>query len=191
MLIWGCMITLNNNYEKLSESVFRFSHSIDTDEWISTIEKTSLNSYPFLKVDRRPHLTMELPTLFSESDDINAINLRSAFFEKLMPAVSVYMQENKISHMFPKKNFITVSKLHPDMSMSLHKDNSNSSSNHFIAMMYINDNFSGGELNIAGAGIKYKPVAGDIIIYKGNMAHEVLASNSLRYSIGYGLTDTL
>lgn len=185
------MITLNNNYEKLSESVFRFSHSIDSNEWISTIEKTSLNSYPFLKVDRRPHLTMELPTLFSKTDDINAINLRSAFFEKLMPAVSTYMQENNISNMFPKKNFITVSKLHADMPMLLHKDNIDLSSNHFIAMMYINDNFSGGELNIVEAEIKYKPVAGDIMIYRGNMEHEVLASDSLRYSIGYGLTDKL
>jgi len=185
------MITLNNKYEILSDSVFRFPNKIDSNEWISTIEKTSLMSYPFSKVDRRPHLTMELPTLFNERDDINAINLRSAFFEKLMPAISLYMQENKISKMFAKKQFITVSKLEPNSAMSMHKDNFDQSSNHFIAMMYINDNFSGGELNIAGAGVKYRPVAGDIIIYKGNMEHEVLPSDSLRYSIGYGLTDRL
>jgi hypothetical protein len=185
------MITLKNNYEVLSDSVFRFKNAIDSDEWISTIEKVSLMSYPFSKVERRPHLTMELPTIFNEMDDINAINLRSAFFEKLMPAISIYMQENKISRMFPKKKFITVSKLYPDSPMSIHKDNFDETSNHFIAMMYINDNFSGGELNIVGAGLKYNPVAGDIIIYKGNMEHEVLSCDSLRYSIGYGLTDKL
>jgi hypothetical protein len=134
---------------------------------------------------------MELPTLFNQKDDINAISLRSAFFEKLMPAVSLYMQHNNISNMFPKKNFITVSKLYPGMSMKAHRDNLNPNSNHFIAMMYINDNFNGGELNIIDADVKYKPSSGDIMIYKGNMSHEVLPSDSIRYSIGYGLTDTL
>lgn len=183
------MITLNNKYEKLGDCIYRFKNNIDPHEWISTIEQTSLLSYPFSKVDRRPHLTMELPTLYSKNDDINAINLRSAFFAKILPAISVYMQENNISHMFPKKTFITVSKLNPGSPMVLHKDNHDETSNHLIAMMYINDNFSGGELHIAKQGIIYKPVAGDIVIYKGNMEHEVLECDAPRYSIGYGLTD--
>jgi hypothetical protein len=185
------MITLKNKYEKLADSIFKFKNDINPDEWISVIEKVSSTSYPFSKVDRRPHMTMELPTLYSKSDDISAINLRSAFFEKIMPAISIYMQENNISNMFPKKTFITVSKLNPGSPMSLHKDNQDQKSNHLIAMMYINDNFNGGELHIVKEGIKYKPKAGDIVIYKGNMEHEVLECDAPRYSIGYGLTDIL
>lgn len=185
------MITLKSKYEKLGDSIFRFKNDINPQEWINTIEQVSLLSYPFEKVERRPHLTMELPTLYSKTDDINAINLRSAFFEKITPAISIYMQENNISNMFPKKTFITVSKLNPGSAMVLHKDNHDKTSNHLIAMMYINDNFNGGELHIVDHGIKYKPKAGDIVIYKGNMEHEVLECDAPRYSIGYGLTDRI
>jgi Rps23 Pro-64 3,4-dihydroxylase Tpa1-like proline 4-hydroxylase len=178
-----------NNYDAIGPSVFKFSNAIDSEEWIKIIEKTSSTSYPFHSVDRRPHLTMELPTLFNKYDDIDAIKLRSMFLELALPAITTYMEANKISRMFPKKSFITVSKLNAGKSMTAHRDNFDKSSNHFICMMYINDNFSGGELNLIDINLKYKPVAGDIIIYKGNVEHEVLEASGLRYSIGYGLTD--
>ena len=181
----------NLNYETLAPSIIKFSTKIDSKEWIDIIEKTSRMSYSFNQVVRRPHLTMELPTLFNEYDDINAIKLRSMFFEKALPAITKYMETNNISRMFPRKKFITVSKLLPGHSMTAHKDNFDKDSNHFICMMYINDNFDGGELNIIGENVKYKPNSGDLVFYKANMEHEVLASDGIRYSIGYGLTDKL
>lgn len=185
------MNTSNPNYDILAPSIFKFTTSIDPQEWIDIIEKTSRMSYSFKKVIRRPHLTMELPTLFNEYDDINAIKLRSMFFEKALPAITTYMETNNISRMFPRKSFITVSKLFPGHSMVAHKDNFDKDSNHFICMMYINDDFDGGELNIIDANIKYKPNAGDLVFYRANMEHEVLESDGIRYSIGYGLTDKL
>ena len=182
---------LNLDYEILAPSVIKFSNKIDTEEWIDLIEKTSRTSYSFKEVSRRPHLTMELPTLFNEYDDLSAIQLRSSFLEKALPAITKYMEINNIARMFPKKTFITVSKLFPGNSMTPHRDNFDKESKHFICMMYINDDFNGGELNIIDANIKYKPSAGDIVFYKGNMEHEVLASDDIRYSIGYGLTDKL
>jgi 2OG-Fe(II) oxygenase superfamily len=185
------MNTSSLNYETLAPSIFKFQTNINSQEWIDIIEKTSSTSYPFKEVIRRPHLTMELPTLFNEHDDINAIKLRSMFFEKALPAITVYMEKNNISKMFPRKTFITVSKLFPGQQMVPHKDNANQESNHFICMMYVNDNFNGGELNIIDANIKYKPNSGDLIFYKANMKHEVLSCDGPRYSIGYGLTDKL
>lgn len=75
--------------------------------------------------------------------------------------------------------------------MEAHKDNSDNTSNHFICMMYINDNFNGGELNLIDIGIKYKPNSGDVVCYKANIEHEVLKSDGIRYTIGYGLTDRI
>lgn len=182
---------LNLKYEVLAPSIIKFPTEIDSQEWIDLIEQVSKTSFTFKEIPRRPHLTMELPTLFNKYDDINAVKLRSVFLEKTLPAITQYMEINKISRMFPKKTFISVSKLFPGNAMTPHRDNFDKESNHFICMMYINDNFNGGELNIIDADIKYKPNAGDIVFYKGNMEHEVLASDGIRYSIGYGLTDKL
>lgn len=185
------MNSSNLEYEVLGDSIVRFKNNIDTQTWVETIERVSRISYPFQEVPRRPHLTMELPTLFNEYDDIDAIKLRSMFLELALPAITKYMEINGVSRMFPKKSFITVSKLFPNKPMVPHRDNFDKESKHFICMMYVNDNFNGGELNIVDANIKYKPNAGDIMFYKGNMEHEVLESDGIRYSIGYGLTDKL
>lgn len=173
----------------LYPGVARFPGFINQQRWIDLIEEVSLGTYKFLEVDRRPHLTMALPTWFSKNDSQSAIKLRSMFLSEALPAISSYMNINSLSAMVPKKDFITVSKLFPNKSMAEHRDNADDLSNHFICMMYINDDFSGGELNLKDAGITYKPIAGDIIIYKANMMHEVMPSDGLRYSIGYGLTE--
>ena len=55
----------NLNYQTLAPSIVKFPTTINSQEWIDIIEKTSRMSYPFKEVVRRPHLTMELPTLFN------------------------------------------------------------------------------------------------------------------------------
>jgi hypothetical protein len=177
----------------LAPSVIKFSNNINSDFWIDQIEKISNSSYPFKSYQEsggRPHLTMKLPHLFDKSDCLNSIKLRSMFLEKALPAISFYMELYSLSNMVPKQNCITVSKLEPNKTMPAHRDNQDPSSNHFICMMYLNDNFEGGELNLIDIGLKYKPRSGDIVLYKANIEHEVLSCDGLRYNIGFGLTDS-
>jgi predicted 2-oxoglutarate/Fe(II)-dependent dioxygenase YbiX len=52
---------------------------------------------------------------------------------------------------------------------------------------YINDDFSGGEINFPDQGIEYKPKPGDILIYQSKFLHEVKPmTGSPRYNIGIG-----
>lgn len=92
-----------NNYKIIAPSIIKFSNEIDSSEWIKQIEKVSESCYPFELVERRPHLTMELPTFFKNTDCIDAIKLRSMFLEKALPAITSYMEINNLSNMFPKK----------------------------------------------------------------------------------------
>lgn len=174
---------------KISENVFLHNFDKANHNMISLIESCS-DHYPFETVERRPHLTMEFPTVFDKRDSFNALSLREDIYSIIMPVIKEYVQENNLSHMYPKKDFITISKLLPGPGMDPHVDNINKNSNHFICMFYLNDDFDGGEIYFPDIELKYKPKSGDVLLYKASIRHQVLpVTKGVRYSIGYGLTD--
>jgi hypothetical protein len=176
------------NLEVISEKIVKFSHEIDTQSWIDLIEKVAETAYPFISVNRRPHLTMALPFLYSKTDNIFATELRSKILSLTMPDISKYMEMYNIENMELKKDFISISKLQALGSMRSHKDDKSMDSNNFICMLYINDDFDGGDLEFPLIGITYKPKAGDVVIYQSKMRHGVtqLLGND-RYNLGFGL----
>lgn len=171
----------------LHNKIVKFSNQIDVDYWISLIESVNIDSYPFVRMNHRPHLTMKLPTVFSAGDSIAAVKLRSEFLSVVLNPIAQYMELYGIEHMVPKKDFITVSKMQPLSSMYAHKDDKKYDSDNFICMFYINDDFDGGELEFTDLNITYQPKAGDVVIYQSKMRHGVTQLHgSNRYNIGYG-----
>lgn len=174
--------------EILANKVVLFTNAFNPHSYIDIIEQVSDTVYPLMHTERRPHLTMELPTLFSSKDNIAAARLRSMCLSDMLSPITQYMSVYNIEKMVPKKDFITVSKLIPNSSMEPHVDDTDIESDNFICMAYINDNFTGGELSFSDIGIKYSPSAGDIVIYQAKEKHEVLElTDGNRYTFGYGL----
>jgi hypothetical protein len=174
--------------EILANKVVRFTNAFNPHSYIDIIEQVSETSYPLMHTERRPHLTMELPTLFSSKDNLEAVRLRSMCLSDILLPIAQYMSVYSIEKMIPKKDFITVSKLIPNSSMEAHVDDKDADLDNFICMAYINDGFTGGELHFPEIGITYKPSAGDIIIYQAKEKHEVLElTDGIRYTFGYGL----
>jgi predicted 2-oxoglutarate/Fe(II)-dependent dioxygenase YbiX len=171
--------------EILADKIVRFKNNINSNDWINLVEKSS-TTYPFKEVDRRPHLTMELPNFISEDDDEFALQLRSNFLRLVFLPIQEYMNQYSIDNMAFKKDFITVSKL-TGGGMSVHKDDKLVGKDNFICMLYLNDNFEGGELFFPELGLEYKPTAGDVVLYQAKMRHGVkeLISGT-RYNIGMG-----
>lgn len=68
----------------------------------------------------------------------------------------------------------------PGKSMEAHvdprNDINNGSTREYAAVIYLNDNYSGGEINYVNLGIKIKPEAGSLVIFKTGpkYSHEVL-----------------
>ena len=177
-----------NNVEILSKGIIKFTNAFSPHSYINIIEQVSDTVYPLIHIERRPHLTMELPTLFSSKDNLAAVRLRSMCLSDMLSPITQYMSVYNIEKMVPKKDFITISKLIPNSSMEAHVDDTDVASDNFICMAYINDNLIGGELNFPKIGITYRPSAGDIIIYQAKEKHEVLElTDGNRYTFGYGL----
>jgi hypothetical protein len=177
---------------EIAQSVFLYKTQIDPVKVTSLVEQVS-ETFPLEKIPNRPHLTMEFPTLFNPEDSSASIKLRSLIYFSTLPAIEKYMNTIDLYGFSIKKPYISVSKLLPNYGgMSAHKDNYSAESNHFICMLYLNDDYLGGEVFFPDLGFTYKPKAGDVLIYKANTLHEVLpVQRGARYTIGYGLTDGL
>ena len=151
--------------EILANKVVRFTNAFSPHSYIDIIEQVSDTVYPLIHTERRPHLTMELPTLFSSKDNLAAIKLRTRCLSDMLGPIQQYMSIYNMDRMVPKKEFITVSNLRWFSSMEEHVDDKEMESNNFICMAYINDNFTGGEVSFPDLNLIYKPTPGDIIIY--------------------------
>lgn len=60
-------------------------------------------------------------------------------------------------------------------SMGLHVDDLGIDNYHITGLIYLNDDYTGGEISFATQGITLKPSKGDLVIFPGNLhyAHEV------------------
>lgn len=171
-------------YEKIAV----FKNKINTNEWINLIELVSNESYQLEVVERRPHLTMTIPMVFDVRDTSNSIKLKTLFYNIFMPQLLEYMNYYDNFGIISRKNLLVISKLLDGHEMEFHNDSNDQK--HIIAMMYLNDDYYGGEIIFRDLGLEYKPQAGDFIIYPGSLSHGVkMMKGNPRYSIGLGLLD--
>ena len=174
--------------EILYDKIVKFSNTVNQKEWIDLIENTSNDSYPFLEVERRPHLTMMLPMILTEKDSFNSIKLRNLFYATVFDHLANYMKHYNNFGIVSKKNIIGVSKLTANKSMPYHNDSNDLK--HIIGMLYLSEDFEGGELSFRDIPLVYKPKIGDFIIYPGSLSHCVKEmTGNPRYSMGVGFLD--
>lgn len=175
--------------QQIANGVFLYKLGIDSSSLVAAAEAAS-QDYPFEQVERRPHLTMEFPDFFDSGDSHQSVIFRKYIYDLTMPPIIDYLIKNNINKMYPKKDFITVSKLLPGNEMGVHVDNPSPNSKHFICMLYLNNDYLGGEIEFPESNVSYKPDAGDVLIYRANVPHRVApVISGIRYTVGYGLTD--
>jgi hypothetical protein len=174
-----------------------YENAIDSSYIINLIELVNKDSHQFKNVERRPHLTMELPAVYHEKDNYAAMELRSIFYNFLSLSLVDFLQRKNINKIKMAKlkqgivdGSITVSKMLVDTPpMEVHEDLPKDSpfTDSFIVMMYVNDNFNNGELYFPNNDFVYKPKSGDLVYYKRKETHGVHAVTSgERYTIGTG-----
>lgn len=180
---------MNQNPKINEEFLTVYSNKIDTAHWINLIETVNQNAYMLERVPRRPHLTMELPSIYDKRDSHEAIELRSLFYNILNDSLIDFLKRKNLKKMAQHKTYITVSKLSVLAPMRAHIDLPDDSllRDSFISMFYVNDDFDGGELFFPTFNYSYKPKAGDIAYYKMKDAHGVSpVTKGKRYTVGYG-----
>jgi hypothetical protein len=98
--------------------------------------------------------------------------------------------KEKIHELYPIKvkqvNIPYIVRWSKDDNMEPHVDDLGTDNYHMASLIYLNDDYSGGEISFISHDISIKPDKGDLIIFPGNLhyAHEVKTINSgFRYTI--------
>jgi len=82
----------------------------------------------------------------------------------------------QIENIEPKSDRLNLARWDVGTKLGLHVDDLGYvTDNHLPTLVYLNDNYEGGELGFATHGFVFKPKKGDLIMFPGNMhyAHEV------------------
>jgi hypothetical protein len=94
--------------------------------------------------------------------------------QKHVPSIKEIMERE---YGFPVQNIVAfAARWDKGDSLSLHVDDlGRDDFNHMATLVYLNDDYEGGELEFPTHQLLYKPKAGDLIMFPGNMhyAHEV------------------
>jgi hypothetical protein len=79
----------------------------------------------------------------------------------------------------------------PGSYLNAHRDNYNADTNTlYTAVLYLNDDYTGGELEFPESNLKYRPKAGSVVSIDSHELHQVnTIIEGKRYIIGFGFVD--
>lgn len=110
-----------------------------------------------------------------KSGDISHMPETSAINNRVLQVFENFSKIDPIGH---------VNRLRPGQFMGSHHDASGHERIKFGVVIYLNDNFSGGDLNYPDYNFSVSPIARSLVIHPGNVEHEVsMLESGIRYSL--------
>jgi hypothetical protein len=168
-------IDRKNSYNEFFEKVGNSSKNI---KLIPNFLSNDEIKYLLENVDENRKVSFE-----SQKDDSdNAVNLMHIYtgiedrFDIKGRIGSEIVKAYKFNRIKPKEPQLSVAKWEKGTKLTLHVDDLGYvTDNHIPTLVYLNDDYEGGEISFATHDITIKPKIGDLLIFPGNMhyAHEV------------------
>lgn len=152
---------------------------LNNDKIISYIENINKKKNTLLRIDNRPHLTMNLSFLDNENDIEEETYIKDLIINEVHPLVYEQLNKIGINNLAPRQRFAP-SKLMPGMGCEIHIDGPKE----FAYQIYLNDNFEGGETFYPEENLYIKPRPGHLVIFKSSLPHGVTTvEKNPRYTI--------
>lgn len=102
------------------------------------------------------------------------VNLHNKINELLVSAATGYKERNRIEEMFWQEGY-NLLKYESGQQYKTHYDGSTAQGRFISCVLYLNDNYTGGEIEFPAFGIKIKPPAGTLILFPSNFAYRHIA----------------
>jgi hypothetical protein len=175
-----------NSYNEFFEKV---GNSSDNIKLIPNFLSNKEIEYLLNNVDENKKVSFE-----SQKDNFgNAINWMHIYtgiedrFEIRRRVASEIIKLYSFDRIKPKEPQLSIAKWEKGTKLTLHVDDLGYiTDNHIPTLIYLNDDYEGGEISFATHGITIKPKIGDLLIFPGNMhyAHEVKeVISGIRYTL--------
>lgn len=153
-----------------SDSIVKFTKAKTTDQGIEQQHRTNY----FLDI-----------THASKSGDIICQNINNQVYTTLLSTASTYIKELGIQEALYHENYQML-KYTKDTRYQKHYDGDTSLGRAISAVIYLNDDYEGGEIEFPNFNIKLKPEAGMVILFPSNFAYAHIAhpvTKGIKYAI--------
>lgn len=164
-------LTLAYEYAKTADMDYDGGSNGNLKDRVHTFEKFK-NDNPSLSQLFKENYSLEIKNLLEEK---YGLELTGSKCTDLHKALSESL-EDRIQHLKLSATCGCKSGLNPFIvawtagtSQKEHTDNSND----FTAIIYLNDDYEGGELNFPSLELSIKPIKGSLIIWPGNITHSI------------------
>lgn len=142
--------------------------------------------------DQRTNKIMVL----SEVAGVNEVirNIHNSMFELVHSAVSGYVKLFHITEDMVFGEPLSLLKYDEGEEFKSHHDGGTATARSVSALLYLNDDYEGGELEFVHFDIKFKPKAGSLVLFPSNFAYEHIAhpvSSGLKYVVATFILDQI
>jgi hypothetical protein len=173
----GCVAEFENLLPNAKEFVARIEKELTTDESPLSMywERATVNSQA-PRIDKIRTNTM-FPLSHLAELDKTCNELNNTFYENVYAATTWYSQNFNIENMIyeSEKEGLSLLRYQLGENYGAHYDGSTSSGRSVSPILYLNDDYEGGELEFVYHGLKIKPKAGSLYLFPANYAYAHIA----------------
>lgn len=124
--------------------------------------------------NHRTNKFIPLTTIADTNTNQTLFDISNTFYSSLMVAASSYRQLFSINEELIAEPY-SVLKYDEGTEYKIHYDGAPTSGRHVSAICYLNNNYSGGELEFVNFKVKIKPEPGMLIMFPSNFAYSHIA----------------
>lgn len=187
----GCIYAYENIWENSTKVIEVIEEEIKESENCFWQRATEINSSNNSQVtERRTNYEMSLNFLAENSD--RAKDIYNAFYITLLNVSNSYAKKHNVYHLFHEG--YNILKYSGGQEYKEHFDGTTDSGRSISAILYLNDDYEGGELEFPYFDLRFKPVGGSIYLFPSNFAYAHIAhpvTNGTKYAIVTWIHDSL
>ena len=165
----GCIDIFENVWPTPQQTIESIENAVaNPDSGIFWEKAETIGQGPFQK--QRTNDLLQVSHLAHVSNNSLLQNIHNQFHISLLAAISPYAVRYNINEMFYHEGY-NLLRYKTGQEYKAHYDGGTSIGRAISALMYLNDDYEGGELEFVNFGIKIKPRAGMMILFPSNYAY--------------------
>lgn len=152
-----------------------------------TVGKDSVN------LERRTNYNIYLTQVAKEFDNLVVQNIHNQFYTLLVSALSPYTKKHDIDDPLVHEGY-NMLKYSSGQEYKAHHDGGGSNGRCISAILYLNDDYVGGEIEFVNFNIKIKPEPGMLLLFPSNYAYTHVAhpvTEGTKYAIVTWIKDVI
>jgi len=167
----GCIEIYENIWDSPEDTIKivekECSNNTSVMEWsVADVRKDGYESVNAVRTNLHTGIT-----LYAEQGNKSAQQLHNKIASVLVPLLEDYMYRHRILGVKYQHEFYVMLKYSDNQKFDAHVDGLPGSSRFLSCIIYLNDNYIGGELEFVNFNLKLKMPAGSIIVFPSNYSH--------------------